>query len=166
MCSPNKLHPRPASSKYVSRVPRRLRPRPASSQRVPQAGCARLRPRPANLKCVCSPNKLRPRLASSKCVSRVLSRLRPTHAFAAFLGGGGQSHGYGSIHRRSDGVGRSAPYHPTGSSHVSTEASSMLALPAVHATGRDVTPMDGTKLATSLAVPPSGEVPATGRPSC
>ena len=90
----------------------------------------------------------------------------PTHAFAAFLGGGGQSHGHGSIHRRSDGVGRSAPYHPTGSSHVSTEASSMLALPAVHATGRDVTPMDGTKLATSLAVPPSGEVPATGRPSC
>ena len=101
--------------------------------------------------------------------SRFSNQIPPTHAFAAFLGGGGQSHGHGSIHRRSDGVGRSAPYHPTGSLPVSTAAgaaaavadsaaaaSSMLALPAVHATGRDVT-------ATRLAVPPSGEVPATGR---
>ena len=86
--------------------------------------------------------------------SRFSNQIPPTHAFAAFLGGGGQSHGHGSIHRRSDGVGRSAPYHPTGSLPVSTAAgaaaavadsaaaaSSMLALPAVHATGRDVTAM-------------------------
>ena len=74
MCSPNKLRPRPASSKCVPRVPSRLRPKPASSKRVPKQVAPGSAPAQNAFPERVTPGRpaqdVFPEPASSKCVPR------------------------------------------------------------------------------------------------